>query len=135
MELDLEQCLIKFNSEEVTFELDKEGEPWFYGNKVTAALGFADAKSTVKKCVDKRDRKSLYRILVERGATDEILRYNSNDLASNFINECGLYELIFKSRLPSVKKFKRWVCQEVLPSIRKSKQYTILQEIQKISAE
>lgn len=35
------------------------------------------------------------------------------------INESGLYSLILKSKLPTAKKFKRWVTSEVLPTIRK----------------
>ena len=35
------------------------------------------------------------------------------------INESGLYSLILSSKLPTAKKFKRWVTSVVLPSIRK----------------
>lgn len=35
------------------------------------------------------------------------------------INESGLYSLVLSSKLPTAKKFKRWVTAEVLPSIRK----------------
>ena len=37
-----------------------------------------------------------------------------------FINEPGLYRLIFQSRKPEAEKFKRWIFHEVLPSIRKT---------------
>ena len=40
-----------------------------------------------------------------------------------FINEYGLYSLIFGSRLESAKNFKRWVTKDVLPSIRKTGRY------------
>lgn len=36
-----------------------------------------------------------------------------------FVNESGLYSLIFGSKLESAKQFKRWVTSEVLPEIRK----------------
>lgn len=39
------------------------------------------------------------------------------------INESGLYNLILSSKLPSAKKFKRWVTSEVLPTIRKTGGY------------
>ena len=42
---------------------------------------------------------------------------------SIFINESGLYSLIFGSRLESAKAFKRWVTKDVLPSIRKTGRY------------
>ena len=39
------------------------------------------------------------------------------------INESGLYALIFGSRLENAKRFKHWVTNEVLPSIRKHGAY------------
>ena len=39
------------------------------------------------------------------------------------INESGLYSLVLSSKLPTAKKFKRWVTSEVLPSIRKHGAY------------
>ena len=36
-----------------------------------------------------------------------------------FLDEAGFYELVFKSRLPSAKIFRKWVFTKVLPSIRK----------------
>ena len=43
----------------------------------------------------------------------------------NFVNESGLYNLIFQSRKPEAKKFKRWVFHDVLPQIRKTGSYSI----------
>lgn len=42
---------------------------------------------------------------------------------ATIINESGLYSLILSSKLPNAKKFKRWVTNEVLPSIRKHGAY------------
>ena len=39
------------------------------------------------------------------------------------VNESGLYSLIFRSRKPEAKEFKKWVTTEVLPSIRKQGYY------------
>ena len=39
------------------------------------------------------------------------------------INESGLYSLVLSSKLPTAKKFKRWITSEVLPSIRKNGMY------------
>ena len=41
------------------------------------------------------------------------------------INESGVYALIFGSKLPTAKKFKRWVTSEVLPSIHRTGSYGI----------
>ena len=42
-----------------------------------------------------------------------------------YVTESGLYSLIFGSKLPSAKNFKRWVTSEVLPSIRKMGGYMV----------
>lgn len=44
------------------------------------------------------------------------------------VTESGLYRLIFKSRKPAAKRFKRWVFHDVLPSIRKNGSYSLPQE-------
>ena len=44
------------------------------------------------------------------------------------INESGLYDLVFGSRLPTAKSFRHWVTSEVLPSIRKNGGYIQNQE-------
>lgn len=40
-----------------------------------------------------------------------------------FINESGLYSLIFSSKLPKAKEFKKWVTHDILISIRKTGSY------------
>lgn len=42
----------------------------------------------------------------------------------SIVSESGLYALIFKSRRPEAKKFRRWVTSEVLPAIRKTGSYS-----------
>lgn len=41
------------------------------------------------------------------------------------INESGLYSLIFGSKLPTARRFKRWVTSEVLPTIRRHGVYAV----------
>lgn len=42
---------------------------------------------------------------------------------ATFINEGNLYKCIFQSRSEDAEKFQEWVCDEVLPSIRKTGGY------------
>ncbi len=92
-----------------TVEID--GEPWLVGKDVAEILGYADAYGAMKKHVDNEDRQNCQNDSFEtpRGMT--------------VINESGLYSLVIGSKLPSAKKFKRWVTSEVLPSIRKHGMY------------
>ena len=48
----------------------------------------------------------------------------------NAVLEPGLYEMILKSRKPEAKKFQKWVCEEVLPNIRKNGLYALAQKAQ-----
>jgi prophage antirepressor-like protein len=56
---------------------------------------------------------------------DEEDKLNNDSLSSLgqrggwLINESGLYSLILSSKMPNAKQFKRWVTNDVLPSIRK----------------
>ena len=52
-----------------------------------------------------------------------------------FVNESGLYSLIFGSKLESAKQFKKWVTGEVLPSIRKHGAYMTQTTIDSIIAD
>lgn len=54
-----------------------------------------------------------------------VLESNPNVRRMIIVNESGLYSAIFGSKLPSAKKFKRWVTSEVLPSIRKNNAYSV----------
>ena len=52
----------------------------------------------------------------------------------SFVNEAGLYELIFASRKTEATEFKRWVCKKVLPDIRKNGKFDGQQLSQKEQA-
>lgn len=88
------------------------GEPWFVGKDVAAALGYSNASKAIKDHVDYDDKLNNDSLssLGQRGGW--------------FINESGLYSLILSSKLPSAKKFKRWVTSEVLPALRKTGTYS-----------
>ena len=41
------------------------------------------------------------------------------------INESGLYNMIFESRLPKARDFRHWVTSDVLPELRRTGSYSI----------
>lgn len=97
----------------------KDGEPWFVGREVAEILGYGKGKSlsnAVATHVDEEDK----------GVTEMMTPGGKQNLI--IINESGLYSLILSSKLPNVKKFKKWVTSEVLPSIRKNGGYIAGQE-------
>ena len=82
-------------------------EPWFVGKDAAGILSYKDTADAIKRHVDDDDK--LTRRFTDSGQSREMY----------IINESGLYSLILSSKLPTAKKFKRWVTSEVLPSIRK----------------
>ena len=90
-----------------------DGEPWFVAADVCAALTIASYRDAISS-LDEDDRDAV-------GITDAIGRIQETSV----VNESGLYNLIFRSRKPEAKAFKKWVTSEVLPSIRKSGSYDI----------
>lgn len=93
--------------------IEIDGEPWLVGKDVARALGYSNTKDALAKHVDPEDRRGS-RIATPSGTQEMTV-----------INESGLYSLIFSSRLPDAKRFKRWVTSEVLPSIRKTGSYSL----------
>lgn len=88
--------------------LDINGEPWLVGKDVAEALGYSNTRDALAKHVDEEDKDSV--------AIHDGIPGNPNQTV---INESGVYSLVFSSKLPTAKKFKRWVTAEVLPAIRK----------------
>lgn len=86
-------------------------EPWFVGKDVAEILGYVKTRNAISRHVDEEDRQTL---APQNGALE-----NVPNRGLTIINESGLYSLIIASKLPSAKKFKRWVTSEVLSAIRK----------------
>lgn len=91
--------------------LNINNEPWFVGKDVAEILGYKDTSDAMKRHVDEDD-KGVGEIPTPGGKQN-----------MKIINESGLYSLILSSKLPSAKKFKKWVTSEVLPTIRKHGAY------------
>lgn len=96
--------------------LEMNGEPWFVGKDVAEVLGYSDTAQAIRKHTDTE----------EKGVVEMTTPGGRQPIT--IINESGLYSLILSSKLPTAKKFKRWVTSEVLPSIRKTGGYIAGQE-------
>ncbi len=88
-----------------------QGEPYFVGKDVAEILGYSNSRKALSDHIDDKDKFQGDGVTIR----DSIGR----EQTPTFINESGLYSLILSSKLPTAKKFKRWVTSEVLPAIRK----------------
>ncbi|MCD8408621.1 hypothetical protein LNI96_11895 [Tenacibaculum dicentrarchi] len=88
-----------------TIEID--GEIWFIASEVCKLLEIKNTSDAVSRL---DDDERLTSVLPIAGQNRNV----------NLISESGLYALVFKSKKPSAKKFRKWVTKEVIPAIRKT---------------
>lgn len=103
--------LFRFENQEVR-TLTIDDEPYFVAKDVATILGYnSNPAKAIRDHVDDEDK----------GVNETFTPGGKQKIT--IINESGLYSLILSSKLPSAKKFKRWVTSEVLPAIRKHGAY------------
>lgn len=107
---------------------DKQGEPWFCGKDLCDVLGYKRPDHAVNQHVDefdvlKQDIKLSGRFRKDGTRTERLQQVM-------FVNESGFYALLFGSKLPAARMFKRWVTAEVLPQIRKNGCYQLQQDLE-----
>lgn len=100
--------------------VEQNGEPWFVGKDVAEALGYKNPQEAIRTHIDDEDK----------GVSE--IRTPGGKQNAPIINESGLYSLVLSSKLPTAKKFKRWVTSEVIPSIRKHGVYLTDQKIEEL---
>ncbi len=106
---------------EIRTATDDNNEPLFCAADVCKALGYVNGRDAISKHVDDPDvaKRDAWVTTGTKADGSEAKRQT----LMTFVNESGLYSLIFGSKLESAKQFKRWVTSEVLPEIRKNGGY------------
>lgn len=92
----------------------RNGEPWFVARDIAAAMGYVDpSRAVAEHC--KKSIKSTILVDNQHG--------KKTPLNLSLIPESDVYRLIMRSNLPNAEQFQTWVCEEVLPAIRKTGHY------------
>ena len=99
--------------------INNDNEIYFRGKDVANYLQYADTTHAIKYNVDDEDKNKLDELWAENNSA-----LTSNEKNSIYINESGLYSLILRSNKEEAKYFKKWITSEVLPSIRKTGEYS-----------
>lgn len=89
-----------------------DGKKYFPAAQCARILGYSNPQKAVRDHCD------------EEECTKRSVLTNSGTQEMKFINEGNLYRLIVRSKLPTAKKFERWVFDEVLPEIRRTGSYS-----------
>jgi prophage antirepressor-like protein len=97
------------------------GEAWLVAKDVCDVLGLENNREAISSLDE--DEKNTVRI-------SDGNRGNPN---LTIISESGLYALVFKSRKPEAKRFRKWVTSEVLPILRKTGSYSLSSKAQQIA--
>lgn len=91
----------------------EENEPLFNLKDVCSALEIRNHRDAASR-LDSDELKGV-------GITDPLGGHQT----AHFVTESGLYHLIFMSRKPVAKTFRKWVTSEVLPAIRRTGFYAV----------
>ena len=101
----------KFQSSQLRVETDEHGNPLFCAKDVCLVLGYSN------------DRDAVLRHCKAKGVVKRDTLTDGGTQQLTFIDEGNLYRLIIKSNKPEAEPFEAWVCDEVLPTIRKTGSY------------
>ena len=104
--------VFKFEQNEIRTQVDTSGNPLFCVKDICNGLLIGNVTDATKPLkITER-----YSIKSNTSGGEQIM---------TFTTESGLYKLIMQSRKPEAQAFKDWICEEVLPSIRKTGTYSV----------
>jgi len=108
----VQQFTFPLTSQTVRIVIGERGEPWWVATDVCRELGHVNAPQAISRHC-KKDGISKQYTIDKMGRQQEVM----------LINEANLYRLINRSNTLHAETFQDWVCEEVLPSIRKTGGY------------
>ncbi|MCA9201259.1 MAG: phage antirepressor KilAC domain-containing protein, partial [Planctomycetales bacterium] len=89
----------------------QDGTIWFIAKDVANSLGYTNPQKAIRDHC--------------RGVNETLLPTNGGVQRIAVIQEADVYRLVMRSQLESAVTFQDWVCEEVLPSLRKTGNYVI----------
>ncbi len=121
--IDLNNNKLSFNEKTISI-INVNNELWFKGIDIAKLLGYSNPIKSLNQHITKDKYKLKYENLLKEG-TRSGYPLSYNDKNTIYINESGLYKLIFKSQLKIAEEFQEWIQDDVLPQIRKTGSYSI----------
>ena len=115
--IDIKNNILIFNNKKIELIIDIYNVLWFNAKEVCVALGYKSSIDAIKDNVEKENKTKLELINKKK----KIKRHPH----TLYINESGLYSLLFNCRFTICKEFRKWITEDVIPSIRKYGYYEI----------
>lgn len=116
-----------FTFDNQTFELINYGlkdNVYFKAIEIARFLGYVDTDKAIRKFVWDSNKYSFNDIHHKLNPA-ELAGSKKQHMKSIYISESGLYQLIFRSKMPFAETFQKWVIDDVLPKIRKTGKYKV----------
>ncbi len=102
-----------------------ENEPWFVLKDVGDVLGYVDTDQAIRThCKNIETIVNLVSPVDLTGLDFSQITTPNNYKTIKLIPEGDVWRLIIKSRLPEAEKIEKWIMEDVLPSIRKTGNYS-----------
>lgn len=118
---------------------DENENPWFIAKDVCRILDLSNVGQVVAS-LDEDEKKTfnpnittidvgveniLNQRTIGKKITTVMAEAGKGGRDMYLISESGLYSLIFRSRKPEAKRFRKWVTGDVLPTLRRTGSYTM----------
>ena len=101
--------------------IDEKGNPWFLAGQVCRCLGIKNSSDAISRIIEEHNRYQDH--IKGVGISYPLLQTEGGKQKVCVISESILYELIFKSEKEKAFRFRKWVFEDVLPSLRKHGEY------------
>jgi prophage antirepressor-like protein len=115
---------LSFNKDSIRI-IGTHDNPYFVVSDICKVLGLSNVTNSMRNIPDKWKKDDFTNCKDVSGRTQSMLT----------VSEAGLYKLVMRSNKPVAEKFQEWVCEEVLPSIRKKGEYILEEYKQKLEDE
>ncbi len=118
--IDLHNHTLNYDNNIIYIAFDEKNlEPYFHANQLCQTLEY-NCMAAIKNNVDYSDLKKLKDIV--RNYKTLYKNVQGNTI---FLNVAGMYSLVLGSKKEKVEEIKNWIIREVMPSLRKYKEYAL----------
>ena len=117
---DVASQLVKFEGQHIRYLVDDNDIQWWRGRDVAAAMGYKSTPHAISAHVPQKYKKTGSEIRL--GDVHTLI--DKYEATAVYLNESGLYTLMYSSQLPEATRFREWIMEDVLPAIRRHGTYS-----------
>ena len=105
------------------------GKPYFRAADITVILEYKNSAKAIRTHVSAKYIKTLQELNEEASSAfktnvpNRNIHQNQSGKSPLYLNESGVYELVFQSTKPEAVRFREWIVEDILPEIRKTGRY------------